>query len=239
MNGFLLKNLLYLKLQIELKAWDESQHPREPAGSDKGGEFTKKDYTDQQKKDADELEKKALESADELDNIAKKYASEFDANVTKINIKTKESILRKAVNEYEGDVTLIKDSVRNTIIAPQDKIDKLLSRFEADKNILRIKKQLADKDPLGYSGYIVNYKLKNGTIGEIQINTAKMIYAKEKEAYARSILGPVLYYKVKREIKTPGGLGHTFYEEWRMYKRETKRKLQIAKQSKAYYALFR
>ena len=41
MNKEFYKRLLYLKLETELKAWDESKHPRHPKGTDKGGEFTK------------------------------------------------------------------------------------------------------------------------------------------------------------------------------------------------------
>jgi len=43
-----------------------------------------------------------------------------------------------------------------------------------------IKTQSHELYPLGYSGNIVNIKTSNGLTAEIQVNTPKMIYAKEK-----------------------------------------------------------
>lgn len=40
MSEIFYRKLLYLSLETELKAWDESKHPREPAGSSTGGQFS-------------------------------------------------------------------------------------------------------------------------------------------------------------------------------------------------------
>ena len=69
---------------------------------------------------------------------------------------------------------------------------------------------------MGYSGNIVNIMTSNGLIGEIQVNTAKMIYAKETPLNAKNILGDELWNKIKIEVGIEGGLGHKFYEEARL-----------------------
>ena len=76
----------------------------------------------------------------------------------------------------------LKDTVRTTIIAPAGKIRSVISDLEKlnSKGIKtsRIKEQRLNT---GYSGTIVNVKSKKyGLTGEIQVNTPKMIYAKER-----------------------------------------------------------
>ena len=43
---------------------------------------------------------------------------------------------------------------------------------------IAVKKQ-RPQNHLGYSGNIVNLQASNGLVAEVQVNTAKMIYAKE------------------------------------------------------------
>ena len=99
-------------------------------------------------------------------------------------------------------------------------------------------------DALGYSGNIVNVKLSNGQIGEIQVNTPKMIYAKEKPEDAIRTIGKAKYDEIKRQTGLEGGKGHTIYEEYRelvkkpITKESAKRLTELEQQSKNYYKNF-
>lgn len=82
--------------------------------------------------------------------------------------------------------------------------------------------------------------MPNGIQAEIQVNTPKMIYAKETEANARRILGDRVWEQIAKETGVQGGLGHKYYEEMRVLdkdKDETKI-AELTKLSKSYYAHF-
>lgn len=191
--------------------------------------------------DIEELMKMAKESAPEVDAEAKRVAKIFDATVTPINLKSKESLVRKIRDELGNDVTQVKDSVRNTIVVnDKSDIEKVLSAFDNPGN--KIKRQLPEKF-LGYSGNIVNFKTKNGLTAEIQVNTPHMIVAKEAPADAIRILGENRYNEIAKRFPVQPGGGHKYYEQFREI---TPAKLQetpalkfvaedIDRQSKAYY----
>lgn len=168
---------------------------------------------------------------------AVEIAERYGAKVTPINLKSEESIIRKATTEYGGNLSEIKDAVRNTIVTDRENILSVISDLERSPMHFRTKIQDATKDPLGYSGTIVNIK-KDGIFGEIQVNTAKMIYAKQDEKSARKILGDRLYDDIKNETGMPGGKGHKFYEEWRLSSTTPERRLEIERESREYYSHF-
>ena len=184
----------------------------------------------------------AKKSAPQLDEIANRIAQEHGATVTPTDLKSQASIMRKATNDYGGDVSQVKDAVRNTIIAPRDGIEGVLKSLQGNSIFARLKRQLSDQDALGYSGNIVNVRMANGSLGEIQVNTAKMIYAKEKPVDARRILGDTLYDAIGDATGIEGGLGHTYYEEWRTLKPQipdqAARMAEIEALSRGYYSNF-
>ena len=82
--------------------------------------------------------------------------------------------------------------------------------------------------------------MPNNTVAEIQVNTAKMIYAKETEANAKRILGEELWNKIRTETNMQGGLGHRYYEEIRLLNEVTERQKikRLKSLSKEYYSHF-
>ena len=146
---------------------------------------------------------------------------------------------RKLVTE-NINISDIKDAVRNTIIVDKDKIDEVVMNLEQLDNFIRHKEQKAEKFN-GYSGNIINLSMPNNTVAEIQVNTAKMIYAKETEANAKRILGEELWNKIRTETNIQGGLGHRYYEEIRLLNEVTERQKKIKRLkslSKEYYSHF-
>lgn len=173
---------------------------------------------------------------EKAETIAKKY----NGVVTPINYKGFSSMYRKLNSEKGMLVSDIKDSVRNTIIVSSSNIDKVVSDLQRLDTFSRYKQQTPEKF-CGYSGNIINLKMPNGIQAEVQVNTPKMIYAKETEVNARKILGDKVWEQIAKETGMQGGLGHKYYEEIRILD-EVKDRAKIeelTKLSQLYYAYFR
>lgn len=80
-------------------------------------------------------------------------AEKFGGYVTPVNLKSKESILRKLGSDLGGDVSQVKDAVRNTIIVPKGKISECIAYLEKNTNFVRVKIQTPDCF-MGYSGVL-------------------------------------------------------------------------------------
>lgn len=195
---------------------------------------------------ASRLIAKSEEIKDEVQAFAVSVATEFGGRVTPVNLKTRASIIRKlSTAEVNHDAREIKDAVRTTIIVDADKVDGVRSYFKQIKssggNVQRIKVQ-AGSVFLGYTGTIVNINGANGLTAEIQVNTPKMIYAKEPPEDAKRIIGEALWRKIRRETRLPGGLGHKYYEQYRSLTYEQQRSelgREIARKSEEYYSHFK
>nr|DAT47410.1 MAG TPA: ADP-ribosyltransferase exoenzyme [Caudoviricetes sp.] len=195
---------------------------------------------------ASRLIAKSEEIKDEVQAFAVSVAAKFGGRVTPINLKTMASIIRKlGTAEVNHDAREIKDAVRTTIIVDADKVDGVRSYFKQIKssggNVQRIKVQ-AGSVFLGYTGTIVNINGANGLTAEIQVNTPKMIYAKEPPEDAKRIIGEALWRKIQRETGLPGGLGHKYYEQYRLLTYEQQRSelgREIARKSEEYYSHFK
>lgn len=156
---------------------------------------------------------KAISVGDELQSVSELVAKKYDSKVTPLNVKSIESITRKC-NTDKSVPDELKDVIRNTIVANKYNIESILRDFESNPMCIRIKRQSGNQF-YGYNGNIVNLKLSNGTIGEAQVNTSKMIYAKEEPRIAKSILGDDVWNAIKYEVGVEGGLGHKYYEQIR------------------------
>ena len=195
---------------------------------------------------ASRLIAKSEEIKDEVQAFAISVAAEFGGRVTPVNLKTRASIIRKlSTAEVNHDVRAIKDAVRTTIIVDSDKVEGVRSYFKQVKssggNVQRIKVQ-AGSVFLGYTGTIVNINGANGLTAEIQVNTPKMIYAKEPPEDAKRIIGEALWRKIRRETGLPGGLGHKYYEQYRLLTYEQQQSelgREIARKSEEYYSHFK
>lgn len=179
---------------------------------------------------------KARNSGREVQSLAEDVAKKCGGYVTPLNFKTESSILRKMQTEQIGP-NKIKDAVRTTIIAPKDKIEDILKQISDIDQFQRIKRQKPE-DFMGYSGNIVNIRTSNGLTAEIQVNTEKMIYAKEEPTIAKQILGEKRWNEIRGETGMEGGLGHKYYEQWRVLDKASDEALKIAQKSIEYYSHF-
>jgi RHS repeat-associated protein len=184
--------------------------------------------------------KKAAVAKEEIDATADKIAGEIPgAKVAKAPLKGQKRVMEKAADDYGGDVTQVTDIARNTIVVPAGQEEKALARLRElnpdipDKGVKIVS---PSKDPLGYSGMNVKQPTKSGTIAETQINSPEMIYAKEKPADARRILGDETYDAIAAKPgMPPGGKGHKFYEDYRVLSPDDPQRDVIAAQSREYY----
>jgi len=166
-------------------------------------------------------------------------ASKYGCKCTPPNYKSSESIRRKVFAERNDDPNFtpakLKDVVRTTIVASRDNIQSIIRELSGNKDFLRWKPQNTE---LGYTGNIINIRGYNGVIEEIQVNTPKMIYAKEPPKIAKSIIGETAWNAIKKETGLEGGLGHKYYERYRIIDKESEEVQRLIKLSVAYYSHF-
>ena len=184
-----------------------------------------------------EIVKRASSVGDEVQSTAERIAIKNGGYVTPINFKSTTSITRKVITE---DITPydIKDAVRTTIIVPKSRIEDVLEELHKTEGFLRLKRQKPESF-MGYSGNIVNIRTTNGLTAEIQVNTERMIYAKERPEDAKRILGKKRWEEIHNETGMEGGLGHKYYEQWRILDKSSNEALKIVEKSIEYYSHFR
>ncbi len=189
----------------------------------------------------DDAIEKARGVSVELQDKTISIADKYNSLVTPINLKSKESTIQKLnTPEIDGDINKIYDLVRNTIIVDaQRDIDNIIGEIKRNFTIpvidgeQRIKKQSTS---MGYTGVLVNVRV-NGVVGEIQINTPQMIYAKEPNA--KSLLPKNIFDNIAKKSGLKCGLGHKYYEEWRREGTTEERKKELEKLSRQYYEAIR
>jgi hypothetical protein len=173
-----------------------------------------------------------------LDQKSQDITSKYDnVTVSPANAKSYDRIIEKAKLDYGGDVSMVMDIVRNTFVASEDIKEELIADIKKSFNVVRVKHQ--NFPNLGYTGTVINFKSTTGIIGEIQINTPQMIYAKEPNA--RQIIGTKLYDEIRSKSGIEGGLGHKYYERYRVLSPEQDaiERAEIAEQSRMYYEKIR
>jgi hypothetical protein len=185
---------------------------------------------------AKELVNRASLVGNEVQSLAESIAKKHKGFVTPINYKSISSITRKVTTEGITPYD-IKDAVRTTIIVPRSQIDQVLNELSESDSFVRLKRQKPESF-MGYSGNIVNIQTSNGLIAEIQVNTERMIYAKEKPENAKRILGEKRWKEIQKQTGMEGGLGHKYYEEWRVLDKADKKAQKIAEKSIEYYSHF-
>jgi len=184
---------------------------------------------------------KAKKVGDAVENIAQTIANERGAKMSAISYKDFNTLYRKVTSVENGvkiGVDGITDSVSATIFSEKD-LDAIIKDLAKDSHWLRTKVQVGENF-YGYSGNIINLKMDNGVVAEIQVNTPKMIYAKETEPNARKILGDELYDKIAKETGLEGGLGGKLYEQIRTLDKikDVDKLKELSQQSLDYYARF-
>lgn len=193
-----------------------------------------------QKRQAKDMVKMSHKVGGEVQSLAEDIARRHGGVVTPINYKSESSIIRKTSTERISPYAL-KDATRTTIIVEKSEIEGVLAELEKSPTYIRTKRQTADEFD-GYSGNIVNVSTSNGVVGEIQVNTAKMLYAKDLPDVARSYLGDDLWTKIANEVGVEGGRGHYYYELIRVMDStnpaELKKKHELIEKMRKYYSLF-
>ena len=184
-----------------------------------------------------EIVKRASSVGDEVQSIAERIAIKNGGYVTPINFKSTTSITRKVITEGITPYD-IKDAVRTTIIVPKSRIEDVLEELYKTEGFLRLKRQKPESF-MGYSGNIVNIRTTNGLTAEIQVNTERMIFAKERPEDAKRILGKKRWEEIHNETGMEGGLGHKYYEQWRILDNSSNEALKIVEKSIEYYSHFR
>lgn len=182
---------------------------------------------------------KAREIGNNFKAIGETISEKVGGIVTPVNYKSFSSMYRKLITE-NIEITDIKDAVRSTIIVDKNKIDDVIMNLKHLDTFIKHKEQKAEIFN-GYSGNIISLSMPNNIVAEIQVNTAKMIYAKETEVNAKRILGEELWNKIRMETNMQGGLGHKYYEEIRLLNKVTDLpKIERLKRlSEEYYSHFR
>lgn len=192
------------------------------------------------KRQAKDMVKMSHKVGGEVQSLAEDIAKRHGGIVTPINYKSESSIIRKTSAEGISPYAL-KDAARTTIIVEKGEIEGVLAELEKSPSYIRTKRQTADKSD-GYSGNIVNVSTSNGVVGEIQVNTAKILYAKDLPDVARSYLGDDLWTKIANEVGVEGGRGHYYYELIRVMDStnpiELKKKHELIEKMREYYSLF-
>lgn len=177
--------------------------------------------------------------------IAEDVAKSFGGKTTPLNYKGASSATRK-YNDEGGNVKKLRDLARTTVIVSRANVDKAVNAIKNGKykdfTVSRVKKQNFDT---GYTGNIINLRhKKTGQETEIQVNTPKMIYAKEKFKDAWRMLGAKTFKKIHKETGLNAGWGHALYEDERTRKKgrpgtnEDSRKMRAKALSSAYYKNF-
>ena len=185
---------------------------------------------------AKEITNRASLVGNEVQSLAESIAQKNNGFVTPVNYKSVSSIIRKVTTEGITPYD-IKDAVRTTIIVPKSRIEQVLNELFGSEPFVRLKRQRPESF-MGYSGNIVNIKTSGGLTAEIQVNTERMIYAKEKPEDAKRILGEKRWKEIQEQTGMEGGLGHKYYEEWRVLDKADKKAQKIAEKSIEYYSHF-
>lgn len=188
------------------------------------------------------LMSKAKLAEKEFSDLLKDIANKYNGYFTPVNFKSEPSIRRKLMKELNGDVSKIKDSIRATVIVSKEKMDYIAKDLKNNRKFDRVKVQTPDKF-MGYSGLLTNVKTQQGIFAEIQFNTEEMIFAKEKPSDAIKIIGRERWNQIRKRTNLDGGLGHRYYEEYRVLNKDLPEELEkmkhLEKLSEQYYKNFR
>ncbi|WP_196815166.1 RHS repeat-associated core domain-containing protein [Photorhabdus temperata] len=162
----------------------------------------------------EKLYRMAPEAKSEIDDTADAIAASFKGDVAKAPLKGRARALEKIMHDYGGDPGGIKDLARNTIVVENDQISSVrkVMKHYVGADIKTIE---PTRKSFGYSGVNSTMKTRVGVVGEIQINSPDMIFAKESERNARRVLGDAKFDALDAHYSArnvDGGQGHLFYD---------------------------
>jgi hypothetical protein len=140
-----------------------------------------------------------IKTMDELYDRSKKEEASFRANIEQmaaqsgatakfppatgsepgtLGLKTMKRANRKAVEDYKGDVTQIRDVLRASIIGDTVlKARNAAADFIASHNVTRIKDRF-EHPSMGYRDIMVNFRTPSGLVAEVQFGSKTILDAK-------------------------------------------------------------
>lgn len=98
--------------------------------------------------------------------------------------KKDDRILEKALQEYNGHPEYLMDTVRATIAVDDTKdVQRVVDAIHQKYKVVREKNRF-EKPVGGYRDYLINVKLPNGLVGEIQVHGKPLLKAKNTRGHA-------------------------------------------------------
>ncbi|MGL5081692.1 MAG: hypothetical protein ACRC8A_09410 [Microcoleaceae cyanobacterium] len=140
----------------------------------------------QTSKDLDELYQAAAVADVELQKIAQELAQLTQGTVVlpPEGLKGRERTQEKIMVEYDGDASRITDLTR--LALEYDSLDEIYNSLETVVNrtqAVRMKDRFIDPTPGGYRDILLNVKLSNGHIGEIQLTLSQINEARFSQGH--------------------------------------------------------
>jgi hypothetical protein len=218
------KQIALLYGEQTLDEWREEDHPRHPGGRPTGGRFRKKgagvsSFTpehgtmvagtdigeDMSRKDPLNRDQ-PVESFEELRERSKKVEQKFNLTVAGFANKVEGKPLlpglkgiprsvEKIRDEYKGDFTKLKDTLRATILHDtvlESRRAAALFMAEHGDKVYRVKDRFLNPTPEEYRDIMINFDAGDGMIAELQFNTKKLYAAKSSVGHD--------YYERQRKI---------------------------------------
>jgi hypothetical protein len=184
--------------------------------------------------------KNAKISAPEVEALTDKYKAKYKGFASEVNLKQKDSILRKSKTDYGGDMGKITDLVRSTIVVEKRNLEKVFQDFSNDKNFIKVKRFRHAEQEMGYDGILATFKTSNGVVAEIQAMSPEMMYAKQGKQSVVDIIGEKRYHSIKNKTGLEAGMGHKYYEAARILDKIKDAEMikEICRKSKEYYSFF-
>jgi len=130
----------------------------------------------------DELVAHAREAEPELTTLTNHYAGMPGGNPVFPGLKTRDKARSKIEQDYGYDVCSLLDMLRASIVFELgDQLREALSRMKADLGaaIVREKDRCKSPPDTGYRDILLNIRLANGHIAELQLHVMEMQEAKE------------------------------------------------------------
>lgn len=141
----------------------------------------------------DDLFERAARAKPLLDQLTRDIATQFGATpVIRDDLKRRERAIEKTAHDYDGDSARLLDIARTALVADSlEQIDEIVKAIGAKAEIVREKNRFDQPMASGYRDRVLNVRLADGHIVEMQIHLTEL-YNVKKASHAN--------YKTVRSI---------------------------------------